>query len=95
LGGRRTLALTDELDLVSTAILNATLLEQRGYATNAIALDLSKLTLIDSTGLRAVLFAKELSDRHGYEFVLIPGPSHVQRLFELAGLFDVLPFREA
>jgi anti-anti-sigma factor len=56
---------------------------------------LSKLTLIDSTGLRAVLFAKELSDRHGYEFVLIPGPSHVQRLFELAGLFDVLPFREA
>jgi anti-anti-sigma factor len=94
-GGRRTLILTGRLDLVSAPMLNATLLKRRGYGTNKIALDLSELTSIDSTGVRSVLSAKELSESHGYEFVLIPGPRHIQRFFELAGLLDVLAFRQS
>jgi anti-anti-sigma factor len=94
-GGRRTLILTGELDHGSAPTVNATLLKRRGHGTNKMALDLSELTFIDSTGLRWVLSAKELAESHGYEFLLIPGPRHVQRFFELAGLLDVLPFRQA
>ena len=94
-GGRRTLILTGELDAASAPMLNATLLKRRGLGTNKIALDLSNLTSIDSTGLRWVLSAKELSENDGYEFALIPGPRHIQRFFELEGLLDVLPFRQA
>lgn len=94
-GGRRTLLLTGRLDIASAPMLETTLLKRRGYGTNKIALDLSKLTSIDSAGARCVLSAKELSESHGYEFVLIPGPRHIQRSIELAGLLDVLPFRQA
>lgn len=94
-GGRRTLILTGELDHGSAPMLNATLLKRRGLGTNKLSLDLSKLTFIDSTGLRGVLSAKELAESHGYEFLVIPGPRHIQRFFELAGLLDVLPFRQA
>jgi anti-anti-sigma factor len=94
-GGRRTLILIGELDHGSAPTLNETLIKRRGHGINKIALDLSELTFIDSTGLRWVLAAKELAESHGYEFLLIPGPTHVQRFFELAGLLDVLPFRQA
>jgi anti-anti-sigma factor len=92
-GGRRTLILTGELDLASAPMLNATLLKRHGHGTNKITLDLSRLTSIDSTGLRCVLSAKELSESHGYEFMLIPGPRHIQRFFERSGVLDILPFR--
>jgi anti-sigma B factor antagonist len=94
-GGRRTLILTGKLDLASAPTLNATLRKRRGHGTTKIALDLSRLTSIDSTGLRWVLSAKERSERQGYEFFLIPGPRHIQRFFELAGVLEVLPFRQA
>jgi anti-anti-sigma factor len=45
-----------------------------------------------STGLRLILLAKELCEEHGYDFLLVPGPANIQRMFELTGLLDVLPF---
>jgi hypothetical protein len=39
------------------------------------------------------LLAKELCEQHGYEFLLIAGPRNIQRMFELTGLLDVLPFQ--
>jgi anti-anti-sigma factor len=58
----------------------------------ALTLDLSATTFIDSSGLRAVLLGKELTDEQGHGFSIIPGPPKVQRLFELTALLDVLPF---
>jgi hypothetical protein len=40
-----------------------------------------------------VLRVKELADSHGYEFLLVPGPPSIQRLFEMTGLLHRLPFR--
>lgn len=90
--GRYTVAVTGELDIVSAGKLEAVLLQISGDSASAVRLDLSGLTFMDSTGLRTVLRAKELSDSHGFELSLVPGPPKVQRLFEVTALLRVLPF---
>jgi anti-sigma B factor antagonist len=91
-GERHTLVLSGELDMAWAPILDQALHRVCGDGAEAIALDLSGLTFMDSTGLRAVLLAKELCERNDCEFLLTPGPPQVQRLFELTGLLDRLPF---
>jgi anti-sigma B factor antagonist len=95
-GGRRTLALAGELDLASVGTLQGAverMCAERG--TTSITIDLRGLTFIDSTGLAAIVLASKLCDTNGFEFALIPGGASTQRLFELTGLIDVLPFRDA
>jgi anti-anti-sigma factor len=91
--GRHRLVLTGELDLAPAAELEATLLCLCAGGTKEIALDLSKLRFMGSIGLRLILLARELCEQHGYEFQLIAGPANIQRVFEMTGLLDVLPFR--
>lgn len=90
--GRYRLLLTGELDIASVPSLEASVSRLCVDGTRAITLDLSRLLFIDSTGLAAIVFAGKLCDKHGCQFSLVPGSSAVQRLFELTGLIDVLPF---
>jgi anti-anti-sigma factor len=46
-----------------------------------------------STGVRLVLAAREMCAECGCEFFLVAGPPSVQRLFEMTGLLEALPFR--
>jgi anti-sigma B factor antagonist len=91
--GRHRLVLSGELDLAPAAELEALLLRLCADGTKEIALDLSKLRFMGSTGLRIVLLAKELCEQHGYEFRLVAGPANIQRMFEMTGLLNVLPFQ--
>ena len=91
--GNRTLALSGELDLASSWLVDLPLLKIRADGTSSFTLDLSGVTFIDSTGIRTVLAARGLCAAHGCEFRLVPGPAHVQRVFEVSGLIDRLPFR--
>ena len=50
-------------------------------------------TFIDSTGVGVLLRVHEETERRGIELAIEPGPPEVQRVFEVAGLADVLPFR--
>jgi anti-sigma B factor antagonist len=92
-GDHYTLALSGELELGSaTTLQNAcTRLFERGISS--LTIDLSRLMFIDSTGLAAIILASKICERDGHDFWLIPGPRAVQRLFELTGLVDLLPFR--
>jgi anti-sigma B factor antagonist len=90
--GRHTLVLTGELDIASCPQLVATVLQICSTGASALVLDLSGVTFMGSTGLSAILSARGLCGKHGCEFMLIPGPDQVQRLFELAGVLDRLPF---
>jgi anti-anti-sigma factor len=92
---RRTLLLSGELDIGSVPTLHAaiTRIRQSHVAAIGITLDLSKLVFIDSPGLAEIALASQLCERDGHEFALIPGPRPVQRLFELTGLIDALPFQ--
>lgn len=96
-GQRYKLVLAGELDIASAGTLHGAVARARaaGAAISALTLDLSGLIFIDSTGLAEIILTGQLCDRDGYEFALVPGPRAVQRLFELTGLVDALPFVEA
>lgn len=52
------------------------------------------MDFIDSTGIRAILMAKETCAREGVGFMLVPARNEPQRrIFERAGLLDLLPWR--
>ena len=55
-------------------------------------LDLSGLAFIDSAGLGAILQARTLCEEHRCGFCLIPGMRNIERLYELDGLIDKLPW---
>jgi anti-sigma B factor antagonist len=91
-GTERTLILAGELDLTGAGELENTLVSAAENVTR-LTMDLSRLTFMDSTGLRLILFAHELCQKKGIEFALIPGPRQVQRVFQIAALHDRLPFQ--
>jgi anti-sigma B factor antagonist len=70
---------------------------ENAAATGAehVVLDLRGVTFLDSTGLHLVLEADAASRAQGWEFGLIGGPAHVQRVFDLTGSRARLPFLTA
>jgi anti-anti-sigma factor len=91
-GGEHRLVLAGELDIASAPILESTIASLCGNGTSAIVLDLSELTFMDSTGLRAVLAADKLCAGKGHSFSVAGAGGPVQRLFELTGVTGSLQF---
>jgi anti-sigma B factor antagonist len=91
--GSRVLVPAGELDIASVDLLNAAVERACGDGARSVTLDLRELSFIDSTGLAAIVLASRLCDTNGLELLLIPGSPATQRLFEMTGLIDVLPFR--
>jgi anti-anti-sigma factor len=60
-----------------------------------IVLDLSELEFIDSMGIHFVVTAHERARAAGREFTILRGGPQVERVFNLVGLDDVLPFADA
>jgi anti-sigma B factor antagonist len=92
-GMRRTLLLSGDIDVASAPTLGGALAHVPMDRDTRLVLDLSRVTFIDSTGIRAIVVAQELCAQRGCEFSLVPGRAHVQRVFEICGLLDHLPFR--
>ena len=67
---------------------------ERAEASDArqIVLDLSGLTFIDSSGVRMIVCANLRSRQDGDRLRLIRGGARVQRVFELTGVLERLPF---
>ena len=77
-----------ELDLATVPALARAVHELRDVGFTAFKIDLRGLTFIDSTGLRLLL---ELARDDGIELRIVRGTGAVQRVFELAGVVDLLP----
>lgn len=88
----RRLILSGELDIVGRPELDEALDAIDYPSIDRLVLDLSGVTFMDSTGLHAVLVAKDLCAQHGCRLVLVPGSEQVQRLFALSGLSAQLEF---
>ena len=86
-----TVALDGELDF-ATALGVELRLEEAIRQADRVVVDLSNLDFIDSTGLRTLLESHAAARREGVQLELVPGPEAVQRVFEVAGLLDELPF---
>jgi anti-sigma B factor antagonist len=61
-------------------------------ARRRLVIDLSRLDFMDSTGLRALLLARQRAEANDAELLLRPGPRQVQRVFELSGTLDSFAF---
>jgi anti-anti-sigma factor len=59
-----------------------------------LVFDLTELSFIDSTGLRMILEQWNNSRRDGPDLSILPVTGQVQRVFAVAGLDEVLPFRD-
>ena len=66
------------------------MLERLRHYNHAVTLDLAEVTFMDSTGLTTLMDAHVQSTQNGWSFnVRRPSPP-VKRVFELAGVDDVL-----
>ncbi len=87
-----TLLFRGELDLASASSVEELTRELCADGASEIVLDLSGLGFIDSVGLGAILASRRLCEQHECGFCLIPGVKNVERLYELDGLVDKLPW---
>jgi anti-sigma B factor antagonist len=79
-----------ELDIATQGELRAAL--ERQAARGAVTLDLRGLRFLDTSGLRLILETAEAARREGFEFTVVPGIPAVQRLFDVAGVTELVPF---
>jgi len=93
-GALHTIRLEGEMDIANAEDVEQELLKVEATDALSIVLDLSTLRFIDSTGVRLLLSACARSRRDANRLVLLRGPAAVQRVFELTGVVDRLPFAD-
>jgi anti-anti-sigma factor len=92
-GDVTSLKLSGELDLASTPTLERELAAiEPSAGRRRVLIDLSGVGFMDSTGLQALLRARERANEHGAELVLRRGSHQVQRVFELTKTIDAFTF---
>jgi anti-sigma B factor antagonist len=87
---RVVLSLSGELDIASAPLLE----RATESVERPLVIDLSDVTFMDSTGLRALLLARQQAEAGDHELWLRPGPRQVQRVFELSGTLDRFQFED-
>ena len=93
-GGHLVVAPDGELDLATVPEVEEALRTVEGPVTH-VTLDLGKVTFMDTSGLRLVLEEEKRATKDGRTYSIVPGPPAVQRIFELSGVADRLPFAPA
>ena len=83
------------LDMATAPVLRAQIDELRKAGHRRVILDLRRLDFMDSTGLRLMLSLEAEARLDGFSLGLVPGPSAVQRVFEITGTTETLPFISA
>jgi anti-sigma B factor antagonist len=83
-------ALVGELDLSTVAKVQEELRRVEASSPATLVVDLSKLSFLDSTGLRCIVTADERARAEGRRIVIVRGPDAVQRVFAITRLDDRL-----
>ena len=79
-------SLVGEIDAASAPVLQQRLLEVIGSSAGAVALDMSGVSFVDSTGLRLLITVHRRLDEHHRAFVLSAISPQTRRVLDLAGL---------
>jgi anti-sigma B factor antagonist len=90
--GRYVIRPRGQLDLATRDQLHAALMAAFESGAKTIVLDLSRLEFMDSSGIHLIAMATHIAAERRREFSLVRGPVHIQRLFDVAGITDRLPF---
>jgi anti-sigma B factor antagonist len=83
---------TGSLDMASAPVLEQQLEELRQAGFRRLIVDLGGLSFMDSTGLKLALRWHDAARQDGFEIGFKPGPPEVQRVFELTGTIEHVPF---
>jgi anti-sigma B factor antagonist len=89
--GSLVLVLEGELDISTTHLLDDALVRARDTDAARIVVDLAAVSFIDSSGLHALIKHARAEGARGHIW-LTKGSPQAQRLFELTGALDYLPF---
>ena len=89
--GTRRLALRGELDMISSPEVSARLEELKDKGI-AVRLDLTGLTFMDSTGVRALYTAVKTAQDRDTTLQIVPPQGAPWRVLEITGLHRILPF---
>ena len=89
------LELVGELDLSTVDPLKLRLELVEREEPEAIVVDLRRVTFMDSMGLGILVSHRVRGKQAGRRLLLVPGPRHVQDLFELTGMQDQFEWVEA
>jgi anti-sigma B factor antagonist len=91
-GDEHVIVLQGELDLAHAATLEEELKRVEATDARSIKVDLSKLTFIDSTGVRLLLMAEGRARADSCRLTIVRAPDSVQRVFVICGVDGILPF---
>ena len=88
-------ALAGELDLSTAPAAERELMRLERTEPAMMAIDLRALTFIASAGVALLLETQRRAAQRGHRLVVVRGSPAVQRVFEICGLADHLPFADA
>ncbi len=94
-GSSTTISLDGEWDLAAQEGARRAVRRALSRQPARVVLDLSRLTFIDSSGVHVVIDLVKRAARLRIELAIIPGPPAVQRIFDVCGLTQRLPFTSA
>jgi anti-anti-sigma factor len=89
--GRSVVAAKGELDIASAPQLLSAVASLGQPATSAVAIDLSALTFIDSSGINALRTAVRAAHARGVGAILAAPSERVLKVLDLVRLSDVVP----
>lgn len=91
-GTTSTISLLGEWDLAAQPAMRDAIRDTLARSPECVVLDLTGVSFIDSAAVHGVTELQQRSARQQIRLVILPGQRAVQRLFELLGLTDTLPF---
>jgi anti-sigma B factor antagonist len=95
-GLHRTLLLRGAMDLSSSQEFMSALERVCGGGAREVVLDLGGVDFIDSLGLHTLLRGRAYCEKRGCAYKLRPSlPPRIQRVFNVAGVNEYIPFQEA
>jgi anti-anti-sigma factor len=93
--GRSVVAASGELDIATAPELLGAVSVLAQSGAGAIAIDLSALTFIDSSGINALRAAVRSANARGVGAIVAAPSQRVQRVLELVRLGDVIPLEHS
>jgi anti-sigma B factor antagonist len=91
IGRRAVVDLSGEIDLAAEPALRQAIADSTENGAQQVWVDLSRATFMDSSGIHALLDARDALSTLNRRLVIICPPGPVRRTFEAANLDDVLP----
>src|SRR5262245_3335764 len=92
--GVAVLAASGECETGSAARLETALRNALGDGVTHVYLDLSELSFLDSSGIRALLHVQRAMDAAGCHFAVVAPMGHVRKALRIAGVESMLDIRE-